>query len=112
MLRPLPAPPSPSCPNCQMTSFVTLGPLDTSQFADTLLAILRLQLPSGHAAPGFCVVHGLTDSTKVTLEVVLQLSVGVGMVVVYLGVAAGTLPSAEVASCICLCITVGPNVRG
>jgi hypothetical protein len=74
----------------QMTSFVTLGPLDTSQFADALLAVLRLQLPSSKSTPGFCVTHTLTATSKVALEVALQLSVGVGMVVVFALGAAGT----------------------
>jgi hypothetical protein len=74
----------------QMTSFVTLGPLDTSQFADALLAVLRLQLPSSKSTPGLCITHTLTATSKVALEVALQLSVGVGMVVVFALGAAGT----------------------
>ncbi len=74
----------------QMTSFVTLGPLHTSRFADALLAVLRLQLPSNKSTPGFCVTHTLTATSKVALEMALQLCVGVGMVVVFAIGAAGT----------------------
>lgn len=73
-----------------MTTFVKLVPVDMPPLLNALLALVRLQLPSGqNSASGLCVLHFLTSSSKVVLEIALQIIVGIGMVVLYQGVNLG-----------------------
>jgi hypothetical protein len=67
-----------------MLGFVTVGQLKSTLVQDSLLSLLRLQLPTSssqpHAEPGFCLSQALTPRGKVGIELVLQLSVGLAMV--------------------------------
>jgi hypothetical protein len=72
------------CPCCaQMSSFVGIGEVRSSGTEDVLLSLLRMQAPS-HSSTGFCILHGLTATSKVALDVGLQLGVGVAMVALVL----------------------------
>ena len=77
-----------SCSPCgargnQMTGFVVIAVGNPSRAEETLVALLRMQLPSSDStATGFCVMRTLDAVSKVGLEAAFQLSVGVAMVVV------------------------------
>lgn len=67
----------------QMSSLVGTGPGHTSPAADVLLSLLRTQAPAHVHSQGFCAFRSLTPTSKVGLEVALQVSVGLAMVLVW-----------------------------
>jgi hypothetical protein len=67
----------------QMTALVVIGHADSSRAAEVVLAILRMQSPDTEGSLGFCVVNGLTSTSKVALEAVAQLSIAAAMAIVY-----------------------------
>jgi hypothetical protein len=70
---------------CQMSAYVIVTAQPTSAASEWLMSLLRFQLPShASSSPGFCVYSGLTATSKIVLEALLPLCVGVAMVVVYI----------------------------
>lgn len=67
----------------QMSSYVGIEEVRSSGTEDVLLSLLRMQAPS-HSSTGFCILRGLTATSKVALDVGLQLGVGVAMLALVL----------------------------
>ncbi len=68
----------------QSAAYVVVGQVNTSIGTAFVLSLMRMQPPTSAASEdGFCVVHGLTATGKVGLETALQLSIALGMVLVY-----------------------------
>jgi hypothetical protein len=69
-----------------MTSYVLVGVERTSKSAGVLLSIIRMEPLSQSSVKGFCVMEHLTPTSKLGLEMGLQLSIGLVMAVVYASV--------------------------
>lgn len=70
-----------------MVLYAVVGPAYFTKFGVVMLYILGMQAPSDNtyiASP--CLVRGLTATSKVTLLALIQLSVGVAMVIIYITV--------------------------
>ncbi len=69
-----------------MTALVVIGHTESSWTIEVLLALLRMQAPDTEGSVGFCLVKGMTATSKVGFVAVAQLSVAVAMVVIVVGV--------------------------
>ena len=77
----------------QLSGFVVIGKPTTSSAGETIISLLRMQFPTSSSgdASGVCVVEGLTATSRVLMEVLLQLSIGAVMACM-VGCAAVGLP--------------------
>ncbi len=72
----------------QLSSFAIVSKVEVSKVSEIVLSLLRMHPPSMEAAVGFCVLDDLTSTSKVALELTLQLCVALAMTIVYLCVPA------------------------
>jgi hypothetical protein len=70
-----------------MTEYVVVGQTQSGAVASSILALMRGHGPYDMSITGYCALPSLTATTKVGLEVALQLSVGLAMLVLYIGAA-------------------------
>jgi hypothetical protein len=79
----------------QLSSLVLVSKLDESKASEVVLSLLRMNPPSMESAVGFCVLEDLTATSKVALELALQLGVAVAMTIVYLCIPAAMVACLE-----------------
>jgi hypothetical protein len=67
-----------------MSAYVAVGITSTSNIAEAIYSVLRMQPPEVSTVVGLCITSDLTATSKISLYAGLQLSVALAMVVVYL----------------------------
>jgi hypothetical protein len=74
----------------QMSAYVVAGFASTSNVAEAIYSVLRMQPPSVSSVVGLCITSDLTATTKISMSAGLQLCVALAMIVVYLVGIGGT----------------------
>ena len=92
----------------QMVGFVELVKTSSNDFVTVVVAVLKMQLPATRSSSlGLCAIVGLDASSKVGLEVGMQLAVGVAMIITCLVVScAGPRVTAQTAKGFAACLRV------